>query len=58
MFPHYTPARNRCIDKESLSKVAEYWGVPLSRLNYCLDSNEVDIPTAVMDGAGCPQNNP
>lgn len=37
MFPYYTRARYQCIDKESLSKVAAYYKLPLSNLNYCLD---------------------
>lgn len=37
MFPYYTRARYQCIDKESLSEVAAYYGLSLNSLNYCLD---------------------
>lgn len=37
MFPYYTRARYQCIDKDSLGQVAKYYGLPVNRLNYCLD---------------------
>lgn len=37
MRPHYRLEDYRCIDYEAISMVAEYQGIEIERLNYCID---------------------
>lgn len=39
MFPHFSRARFQCVDSVTLEQVARYNGIPLDRLNYCVDTD-------------------
>lgn len=52
MHRHYTEARNRCIDRETMEAVATYRNLPADRLNYCVDKNSDQIMQTPLDGAG------
>lgn len=43
MYPHYSRARFRCIDKATIDVVASYNGLPADRLNFCVDKDAAQI---------------
>ena len=54
MYPHFTRARNQCIDFDSMWAVASYWGLPTDRLNYCVEAAVVEDKKAVKEEINCP----
>lgn len=39
MHPYYTQANSQCIDWISMNEVAHFQGLPVNRLNYCVDED-------------------
>jgi len=57
MSPHFSVAKNQCIDFLTLKAVALWFHLPLNRLNYCYDSAMGDVKQMGEDAgvgiAGC-----
>lgn len=60
MYPHYSRARFQCVDYATQVKVASYFDVPLSGLNYCADDlpEEVKKPESGPVVTDCPVDGP
>ena len=59
MYPHYTRARFQCIDYDTQVKVAKFFDVPLSGLNYCVDDQPAEAPVnpeGGTAGGNCPEH--